>query len=96
MKYTHRHATCDTSDRVNVGWVVDSNATRARLTKHNRWQGSRDSIVVTSAIDAPLTENTAKNLAEKLERAFGCGVLSLRRGDSAWGFRVQSTGHVVR
>lgn len=96
MKYTSTYTTCDISDCVNVGWIIKANKTRARLAKHNRWQGSRDAIVVTCELDSPLNEASARELAEKLDHAFDCGVLSLRRGDRAWGFTIQSTGYVVR
>ena len=96
MKYTTRHNTYASNDCTSTGWRIESNASRARLTKRNRWQGSREGIVATCKIDTPLTEESAHALADKLERAFACGVLPLRRGDSAWGFTVQSTGYTVR
>lgn len=96
MKYTTRHFTFDANSLTSTGWIVDSNASRARLTYRTRWQGSRDGTVVTCRLDAPLTQEGASALAEKLERAFACCVLADRRGDRAWGFTVQSTGRVVR
>ena len=96
MKYTTRHTTYSSNDCTSTGWLVESNASRARLTKRTRWQGSRNDIVVTCKIDEPLTEESARALAEKLDHASACSVLSLRRGDSAWGLTVQSTGYIVR
>lgn len=95
MKYTHEIKTYHPQDCTSVGWYIQHNKTRARLTKRSRWQGSRNAVVVTYKGDIP-DEDTARYLAEKLDRAFGCGVLALRRGDSAWGFTVQSTGYIVK
>ena len=96
MKYTTTQRTYRPDDCTSVGWLIESNRARARLTKRSRWQGSRNSIAATCKIDGPLTEEAARELADKLDNALACGVLSLRRGDSAWGFRLASSGHIVR
>ena len=96
MKYNTTHRTYRPDDMTSTGWLVESNRSRARLTRRSRWQGSRSGQVYTCKISAPLDSQSASDLSEDLDNAIADGVLEPRKGFRAKGFTCQSTGYIVR
>ena len=96
MKYTTTHLTYDPSDCTDVGWKIESHETRARLTRHNRWQGSRDGAVFLVDIDGPLSEEDAEALARKLADLIDRRAIRCAKGSEYCGFRCIDGGGTVR
>lgn len=96
MRYATSFKTYRPDDCTSTGWLVESHACKARLTRRTRWQGSRDNIVVVKAIDTLLTDDQARDMAEELDELISSGRLTIRRGEECDGFLVVSTGYIVR
>ena len=96
MKYTNVHRTYDPNDCADVGWKIESHKTCARLTRRNRWQGSRDGAVFLKEIDGPLTDKEAESLAQYITDLISFGALRYVRGSEFDGFRCTQGGFTVR
>lgn len=96
MKYTTTHLTYDPNDCTDVGWKIESHETRARLTRHNRWQGSRGGAVFLVDIDGPLSEEDAEALAMELTDLIDRHAIRYAKGSEYDGFRCTQGGFTVR
>lgn len=96
-RYLTRHVTYDPSSLTSTGWLVESHATRARLTGRSRWQGSRTDEVFLVEIESPITSNAAaRELADELRDLIAGGAVEVKRGSECGKFRCISAGYIVQ